>query len=284
MSGEQPDGTPKLEKVEVKRHLSISQLNLLSTCGEAYRRRYILKQRTAPGISMLVGSAVDKAVTQNLFTKIEKGNLLTLEEIRSLTVAEYNQRITECDGDIEFKQTEIAEGKEESIAAGRQKALRLSELHAQIVAPILSPMFVQRPLSFDHPDYPFSIGGIIDIQEPDAVRDTKAKAKTPAKDTADRDDQLTMYALLVLFNDGAIPAKLVLDCLIDTKIPKYVPLETMRTEEDFNPLLQRIHAAHIALERGVFIPAKETDWCCSPDYCSFFKSCKYVKHSRRPAA
>jgi hypothetical protein len=85
-----------------------------------------------------------------------------------------------------------------------------------------------------------------------------------------------------MLTDGAIPNRLIFDCLVDNKIPKYAPFESTRTEEDFDVLLRRITAACIAIDAGAFIPAKETDWCCSPDWCSFHGSCKYVKRSKRP--
>jgi hypothetical protein len=171
---------------------------------------------------------------------------------------------------------------EAAIAEGEAKAVRLAFMHAELVAPTLNPIYLQRPLSIEIPGYPFDIGGILDIQEFDSVRDTKTKGKTPPKDVADTDDQLTVYAMLVYLTDGTIPQKLVLDCLIDTKTPKYVAFETTRTEEDFNVLLRRISVACDAIESGVFLPARESDWWCSEFSCGFWQSCKYVKRSRRP--
>lgn len=283
MLGPQPDGTFKAEKIESKKRLSISQINMLSTCGEQYRRRYILRQTTPPAITMLVGGVVDRMVTRNLRAKMESGQLLGLQEIKDLTLQDFDRTVAENE-EIQFKESELLDGKEQTIAEARAKALRLSLLHATDVAPKLNPLYVQRPLSIELPGYSFDIGGILDIQEYDSVRDTKAKSKTPSKSFADDDDQLTVYALLVMLNDGAIPPRLIMDCLIDTKIPKYVPFETTRIEGDFDSLLARIDVACYAIDRGVFIPAKASDWCCSRDYCSYFGSCKYVKQSRRPAA
>jgi hypothetical protein len=287
MIGEQADGTFRIENLRVdsvqKKRLSISQVNTLSTCGEQYRRRYVNKERTPPGLAMLVGGVVDRIVTRNLQAKIESGMLLSLQEIKDLTAQDFQKTLDETE-EISFKESEILDGEDESIAEARAKAMRLSILHATEVAPKLNPIYVQRSLAVELPGYSFDIGGVLDIQEFDSVRDTKAKGKTPSKDFAHDDDQLTVYALLVMLNDGAIPPRLTMDCLIDTKIPKYVPFETTRVEEDFNALLARIDAACYAIDRGAFIPAKASDWCCSRDYCGYFSTCKYVKHSRRPAA
>lgn len=283
---ENPDGTLTVQKIQPKRHISISQLNKLSQCGESYRRQYVLKQRQKASLSMIVGSAVDKSVTLNLDRKIMSGELMSVDEVREIAYQDFNTRLhEELDGEgIMFKKSELEDGKQESIKEAEAKTIRLATMHAQIVAPKLSPVYVQRPLSIELPGYPFDLGGVIDIQELDAVRDTKTKDKTPPEDAAFQEDQLTLYALLVMVCDGTIPQKLVLDCLIDTKIPKYVARESTRVEEDFNPLLARIEAAYQALESGIFVPARESDWWCGEYSCSFWSSCRYVKRSRRPAA
>lgn len=58
-----------------KKHLSISQINMLGRCGEQYRRRYIEGEKIPPGIAALVGRGVDDSVTINLQNKIDTGDL-----------------------------------------------------------------------------------------------------------------------------------------------------------------------------------------------------------------
>jgi hypothetical protein len=287
MIGQQPDGTFIIEKSEQKKRLSNSQIETLTKCGEQYRQRYVLHHRSPAGISLFVGSAVDKGVTQNLDKKIMLGSLMSNEELEQIVRTAYRSAVREAkEGDegILLKKDEAEMGLEEAIADGEAKAVRLALLHARDVAPSLNPIALQRPIGIELPGYPFDIGGILDIQEADSVRDTKTKGTTPPKDTAHRDDQLTIYAMLVFLADGAIPQKLILDCLVDLKTPKYVPLESTRTEEDFNVLLRRIAIACEAIDSGIFLPAPETDWWCSEYSCGFWQNCKYVKRSRRPAA
>jgi hypothetical protein len=273
-------GELRVEKEEPKRRLSISQINLLSQCGEAYRRRYIMHHRTPSSVSLIVGGVVDRAVTKNLESKMLTGLLVNDEAIKKYVVWDYDKTIAEAkasDEGLSFTQKELLEGKEEIVRQGKEKSIRLSLLHSSVVAPRLNPLYLQRRLSIELPGYSFDVGGIIDIQEVDAVRDTKTKAKSPSAGAADDDDQLTMYAFLVFMNDGRIPSKLVLDCLVDTKIPKYVPAETTRTEEDFDVLLRRISVSCDGIDAGVFLPARESDWWCSESYCSFWKTCRYTK-------
>ncbi len=67
-----------------KKHLSISQLNMLSFCGEQYCRRYVLQEKIPPGISLLVGISVDDSVNANLGNKIATQELLPLEQVKNI--------------------------------------------------------------------------------------------------------------------------------------------------------------------------------------------------------
>ena len=80
--------------------------------------------------------------------------------------------------------------------------------------------------------------------------------------------------------DGKAPDKVVLDYLIDNKVPIAKTFESVRDASDFQALLHRIENAIEAIQKGVFIPARQTDWCCSDKWCGYFKSCRYVKQPK----
>jgi hypothetical protein len=288
--GEQADGTFSIEKIDLpaprKPVISNSQIETMEKCGEQYFRRYIKRDKTAIGLSLIVGSAVDYSVTANLQSKIEKGSYLNEELIREFANKEFDRRIKEAAGELGLllKMQEKLIGEQAAIQAAREKAIRLALLHYRDVAPKITPMYVQRVVGVVMPGMPFDLNGIIDIQEPDSVRDTKAKKASPPKGTADVDDQLTMYGMLLYLRGEEIPKRFILDCLVDTKTPKYVPDESTRQESDFEPLIQRIYTIFEAIKRGVFVPARETDWWCGQDWCGYWESCKYVKRAQRPAA
>ena len=152
---------------------------------------------------------------------------------------------------------------------------------ASDAAPLIQPTHVQREVRVALPGESVELLGYIDVQEGmTAIRDTKTSAKTPPANAADKSDQLTIYAMMSHVIDGAIPDRLVLDYLVDTKMPEYKPFVSTRTVDDFNPLLRRIEAVLMALEKGVFIPAQETDWGCSPRWCGYWETCQYTKKQR----
>jgi hypothetical protein len=286
MLGNQSDGTFKIENLQVaekpKKRLSISQLEQLTKCGVAYEKRYIKHIPSPFGLSLYVGSAVDHAVTRNLEAKMQSGMLLTVNEVGEIAAQKYDREVSEAE-EISLKDDEKEIGKVAAIANGQAKAIRLAKLHAIEFAPSIEPIHLQRSLFLELPGYPFDIGGVLDIQEHDRVRDTKTAGKTPAKSVADTSDQLTVYAMLVMFNDGYIPKELTLDYLVDNKTPITKQFTTERTEEDFDVLLRRINVACQAIETGIFLPARESDWWCGPS-CGYYANCAFVKRSRRPAA
>ena len=256
----------------MKPQLHISGLQMLQSCGEQYRRRYIEGERIAPGVAILIGSATDRSVTADLQSKIDTGALLANEQIRD---AARDSVVAEWEKGVSLDPEDGTEGQAKGTAI--DAAVRLAELHHEGLAPTLAPTQVQRAWTLEVNGLPVDLAGTIDIQEGSAtIRDTKTAAKSPTANAAHESLQLTTYALAAHVIDGAIPEKLTLDYLVRTKTPKLVVLETTREVADFDPLLERIMAATRALESGIFIPARPDDWRCSAKFCGYFQSCRFA--------
>lgn len=274
-------GELHVQKIEPKPHLSISQLNMLSRCGEQYRQRYILGRKIPPGIALIVGGVVDKSVTRNLSEKLEGRELLPAEAVEDFTAQTFTQEWDRSD--VALSDKEMALGLKVAKGQGLDKSVRLAKLHAKEMAPAIQPTHLQRKVEVELVGYPYDLLGYIDIQEGfRSLRDTKTSGKTPASDIADKDDQLTIYAMMVQVLDGAIPGQLCLDYLVDLKTPVAKTFMTMREGEDFKPILRRVESAGVAIEKQVFIPARETDWWCNKKWCGYWETCEFVKHGKRP--
>jgi hypothetical protein len=282
MIGEQADGTLKVEKIEPKPQLHVSGLEMLSKCGVQFERVYINRERAIPGVAMLVGTSTHRSVAMNLGNKISAGTLLPLEQIKD---AARDTLTNEWQKGVKLDDEEVKEGIAKVKAGAIDKAVRLSTLHALKTAPEISPTHVERQWVVELPGYPVDLAGALDIQEGSAmVRDTKTSGKTPSKTIADESIQLTAYALAVKVIDGKPVEKVQLDYLIDKAQPEAKPFTSTRDDDDFRTLLLRIERAVIAMEKGVFIPARETDWWCSPKYCGFHGSCPFVRQPKQFAA
>jgi len=260
----------------MKPQLHATSIATFSRCGEQFRRRYVEGERQPPGIAAHVGSGVDASVTANLTQKIHDGTLLSEEQVQDLARDGF-RRALERDGAM-LSDEERELGEEAVAGQAADKAVRLASLHHGELAPTIVPTSVQWPWSLELTDYAFELVGTADVREAGRIRDTKTSAKSPTADAADKSLQLTAYAMAATVIDGETP-EVTLDYLVDLKTPKTAVLSSTRSEGDFAALLNRVEVIHDAMEAGVFPPADPDSWMCSPKFCGYYKSCRYV---RRP--
>jgi len=250
--------------------IHVTALNMLSFCGEQFRRRYVCGEKVPPGVAMLIGSATDKAVTADLRSKIERKKLLKKGEVESLArdslVAGWNGGVSLDD---EQKSVGVAATKGLAIDA----AVRLARLHHKVLAPKIQPKAVQRSFALDIEGCGYQLVGTMDVEDDKGIRDTKTKSRTPARDEADRSIQLTGYALALKAIDGKMPERVTLDFLVDGKEPSAIVQESTRTNEQVEAFLRRLEKAIEAITKGVFLPASPTDFRCSPRWCGYWSSC-----------
>jgi RecB family exonuclease len=259
--------------------LSVSGLDMLTRCGEQYRFRYIDGIKSPPGWSLIVGRGVDDPVSADLGNKVVTGNLLPDEKIPDLARDATVRAWDEDEVQLWDEQAEMGPAKAKAEAI--DVAVTLAKLHHSQAAPAIQPTHVQRYWKLDVKGMDLELQGVIDVQEgAKAVRDTKTSKKSPQADEAEKNIQLTTYALAVRQIDGAAPEKVALDYLVHTKVPKLVQIEAARTDEDYRHLFERIYAAHQAVEKGTFMPAPLDSWWCSERWCGYWKQCRYA---RRPA-
>lgn len=261
-----------------KQAIHISEITMLESCGEQFRRRYGYKygwndkkEIIPPGIAIMIGIGTHKSVESNLKAKIKSGVLLDLEEVRDIA----RDSIT----GLWQQEVRLFDEEKENIKATKgasiDMAIALSALHATDLAPTLVPVSVERQWVIELQAYPYDLAGRIDIEETNAIRDTKTAGKTPPATTADKSEQLSMYALAKKVCDGTQPEIMYLDSLVKTKVPKIVIQETTRTEQDMQALLRRIERAIEIIEGGRFMPCKADDWRCSKRWCGFASTCKF---------
>lgn len=254
--------------------LHVSGLNMLSKCGVQFERRYLMGERVPPGWAAVVGTAVDRSVRRNLQSIIDTGEPIPGEEAmdaaRDALKAEWDRQ-----GGVH------APEEDETQDAGIDAAVNLSALHHREVAPIIRPVRVARPFVLDLKGYDMQLAGEIDVDEENAIRDTKTAKKSPSADQAHQSLQLTTYSMARLVLDGALPERVSLDYLVRLKTPKSVTVNATPDREHFKELFARIEAAHVAMSKGAFIPAPLDAWWCSAKWCGYHSTCRYA---RKPMA
>jgi|SRR5262245_52681384 len=261
----------------MKPQLHVSSLTM--QCGEAFRRRYIEKEIIPPGVASVVGTATDKTVTKNLESKMIWDELLTIEEIQDAARDGLDQA---WQWGVTLDEDERQKGVRRVKGEATDKTIRLSVLHAERKAPELRPTHVQRKWALELPGFPVDLVGTLDVQEgSETVRDTKTSRKSPPEDVAENSIQLTSYALGIKVIDGQAPQKVVLDYLIDIKMPVARTFEATRSDDDYRALLRRIETLCLAIERGVFMPVSPDHWMCCPKWCGYWSTCKYVRRPKQ---
>lgn len=127
-------------------------------------------------------------------------------------------------------------------------------------------------------DFPWGLRVILDLIEEDGtIVDNKFFAKTPSCDSADSDIQLTTYALGYRLQTGKIEKGLHIDAMIKLKTPKYVRLETTRSNADLRWHLKMVEELGQQIHSGL-LPPNPTGWWCSPKWCGYYEKCKGGQH------
>ena len=257
--------------------VSHTRLDMLSKCGEMFRRRYIEGHKRPPGVAMHVGRAVDTAVNSDLESKMDGAGLLEVSEVQSLAADTLDREWTNDPPELHADEAEAGESATRGAAV--DKSVRLAGLHHCNLAPEIEPTAIQRgfEVPLDGAGYPVRLIGFLDIQEgSERIRDTKTSKKSPARNQADLSTQLSIYALAAKALDGVMPDEVVLDYLVDLKTPKAFSLTSARTDESIEPVLRRIERFIDTHDKGAFIPARPDDWWCSKRWCGYWTDCPFA--------
>jgi len=263
-------------------HLSVSQLDTLTKCGQQWYFRYVEGLRMPPGVRMVIGSAVDGSVNRNLQTKIETDELMPTEAVAETARDVLNEAWSRNGVELDPEEKELGIKKVKGAAIDRSVGLAVH--HAEQLAPGLRPVQVQRKFEIDLIGYDTTFLGYIDIDEGTRIRDTKTtrKGKGQVKDDVHISTQLTAYALAKKVIDGKIPKAVKLDFVFDRydnkrdREPQHETFTARRTTADFQPLLNRVERAIEVIESGAFMPAPPGSWWCHPKWCGYWAVCPWV--------
>jgi len=260
-----------------------SKLDTYFRCGEQYRRRYVLGERVPPGVALVKGSAVHKAVEVNYAQKVESHVDLPLGDLEQAAAAEVDTRVA--------GEGLMLTPEEEQRGAARvrgevvDRAVVLTGLYHKQVAPGVQPVMVERTVRIALPGRPYDFNGRLDVVDSTgSVRDTKTSSKRKQQSEVDRSDALTYYYAAYAHEVGSLPRNVVLDVLIDKARPEVQQLTSTRTARDTQVFVNRVNAMLAGVEAQVYPPAPLGHWVCSPRFCGYWWSCPYVNSERSAAA
>lgn len=273
-------------KTPEKPHVSFSEIQMFTRCQYQWYYRYALGKKRAPAVAMIVGTSVHTSAEANLMAKLQRGELLTCDEAMALARDTLTIKWEEEEPTLDEEDA----GRDPKAVKGEaiDKAVRLAKLHAVELAPQIEPTAVEQKFRIEVADAPHDIVGTIDVKErvklsPKApplpnsigIRDLKTTGKSPSADDAERDLQLSVYALAIVASDGRVPDVLRKDFLVNNKTPKLVVLETKRDAADLTNLMERIRVAIRAMQSGIYIPTDPGNWWCSDKWCGYYDECPF---------
>ena len=261
--------------VEAKPHLSYTQLNMLLRCGEQYRRRYIEGEKVPPGSAGALGKSFHLAQESNYRQKITTKQDLPAQAVKDTFSDAF---------DIESKNVlwtpEEAEAGISNVKGElKDEGVKLVGVYHQEVAPTIQPETCEEVVPVTLDGFPYDLKCIIDlVDDKRIIHDSKTRARSPVADEADKSMQLTAYALAYWVSRKEKETGLQLDVAVRTKTPKIVQLPTQRTNEQIERFLETMARAATAIQGGVFLPAPEGAWYCSPKFCGYYGTCKVRPH------
>ncbi len=246
-------------------HLSASQLNM--TCAEAYRRRYVLGEKTPPGAALIWGRSDHEAHETNFVQKITSGEDLPVSDVQYAFVEAFDHA---SDQDVDWGDDKPGDLKDAGVA--------LVSLYHRQVSPTLQPLAVEQEFSLDVPGVPVPVVGRVDLRLADHVRERKTAKSKPSN--------IARHRLQGMIYEAALGLPIEWDYSVKTKTPTvYTSAEIPALRiEGTGGLAARYVAslsAQLAALAETFGPdevwpgALTHDWACS--YCGFQPTCEWHK-------
>jgi len=239
--------------------LSASSIQTFLRCGRQWYYAYVPEYRMPPSVRQTIGIAAHGAIEVNMHQKVVVGTDLPAADVLDAFSTQYDTLVAEV------------EDPEEDIAKAKDSGIALVDLHHRDVAPNIQPILVEQPIQFEVNGVPYS--GVVDlVDDRGQVRDWKTTSRRPQPGAY----LLNMvgYAIGYREQTGETESDVVLDYLVRTKQPQYIPIKSGGPVSDdaivrFADVVTDVAAA---IQAGNFVPNGLTNGACS--WCGYKSICK----------
>jgi hypothetical protein len=257
------------------KHLSASGLELLQMCGEAFRRRYIERERRPPpSVVMAIGKATHATAEVDLTYKRDAGALLADDDLPDLAADAFEKQWE--DETPELNKEEKAR-PDATKAEAKDQTIALCKVHHSKLAPKIDPFKLEERLEVELDGYPYDLVAWLDVVESDGgIRDLKTRKRAP--NTA-QTIQAELYVFAQAAAKGILAPKFYMDVLVKTKTPKAVTL-AYEPKEDQSPIERRLERAAKVIQADAFMPADPGHWKCSEKFCEFWDDCPWGRRRK----
>lgn len=264
-----------------KPHHSPSSLTDYAKCGERFRRKRIEGESEPSTVNQLRGRGAHFGIYENNVQKIKTHEDLPKADIVEIAVESFKAETRT--NEIAFTDDEWSIGATATIREATNTVVSLAELYADELAPKYQPILAEKWVTIELPNSTHDLVCILDMVTDDRrIVDFKTGKRQNAAN-AETSIQLTTQSLAYHREFGEFPESVTLETMVNNITPVVQTLTAYRDESDVAALAARMSVTMAAIEAGIFPPAADGAWWCSPNYCGFYATCRYVNAARRKA-
>jgi hypothetical protein len=249
-------------------------------CPEAWRRSYLLGQKTPSGIAALIGHGLHAGSQVNFQPKITTMEDQPLDIVMDAAADGFEHR-----GRSEgiFLPREDVFYKNRIIGEGKDKAVQLAKILREDVAPKIQPLVVEQRFVIGTKNPEISWLGYIDLITKDKeLSDIKTAAKRWSQGEADKSTQGDLYPEMVKQKMGSLPRAISFNVFVKTKKPKHQKIYRGWHPDDFEALNKRAEVMLRMVKAGIFPGCDSGHWKCSEKWCQYWGTCPFIpEHKRR---
>jgi putative RecB family exonuclease len=258
-----------IRELKKKSHLSASSIGTYIDCQLQYYFAYVKRLPMEFVADALEFGTAIHAVLADFYQSKMTGDRMSLKDVHE-SFRQHWHRVAHDKSNIQY-----ADGKDFQTYLTIGIDLLTTWYH-KLPADDFQVISIEEAFTFNIPDLPIPIIGIMDLVEEDdsgtvIITDFKTSSRAYSTDEIDQNMQMTLYQLAAKANGfGNREILLKLDCLVKTKKPKFEQYYTIRGFKEELRLMRKILKVWEGINAGVFIP-NDTSWKCKN--CPYRKAC-----------
>jgi len=241
-------------------HLSVTQLNTYLRCPLQYFFRYTCHLKTPPNGDMTLGRTIHEVIAENYRQKMRTRQDLPVSQIVDMFSDRWEHQVEE-----------VAFDDQDKLGLLKDEGIRLLDLYHKTVAPTVQPVEVERQFLVETGATRLPLMGFIDlIDDQGNIVDHKTAKRSYPERAAEKDIQLTAYAMAYRRLFGKDERSVRFDVMVRNKQPKMQQLSATRTQEDIDRFLAIAEQIERGINAEIFYPNE--GYVCG--YCGFGEICE----------
>ncbi|MFC1560871.1 RecB family exonuclease [Candidatus Latescibacterota bacterium] len=225
-------------------HLSVTQFKTYLRCPLQYFFRYGCGIKVPPTGDLVLGRSVHSALKENYRQKLRTYEDLPLDDISDIFSASFDREAESA-----------AFEKNQNPGELKDKGIGLISAYQKEVAPGVQPAAVEQEFLIETGATQLPLKGYIDlIDDQGIIIDHKTSKKSYAADAAEKDLQLTAYALAYRSIFGEPENGVRLDVMVKNKTPKIQQLSGTRDDQQIKRFLRIAQEVERGIGSGVYFP------------------------------